>query len=147
MRERILKDLVTAMKEKDKERLSVIRMIKGAMQLEEIEKKKELDDTEMTVLIGKQIKMRKDSILEFDKAGREDLASKTRKEIDILEEYMPVQMTEEEINIKVEEVIQKVNPESAKEMGKVMKELSSLKGKADMSLVSKIVKEKFSALS
>lgn len=146
MREKILKDLVIAMKNKDKERLSVIRMVKGSMQLEELEKKKELDDTEMTLLIGKQIKTRKDSVLEFEKAGREDLASKTNGEIAILEEYMPVQMSEEEILKKVEEVIEEVKPESNKEMGKVMKELACLKGKADMGLVSKIVKERFASL-
>lgn len=142
MRQRIMEELVRAMKSKDKERLSVLRMVKGAMQLEELEKKKELDDTEMTLLLGKQIKTRKDSITEFEKANREDLASKTSAEVTILEEYMPTQMSAEEIIKKVEEVFDNVKPEGVKDIGKIMKELSSLKGKADMALVNKIVKEK-----
>lgn len=142
MREKILNDLVNAMKAKDKERLSVLRMVKGAMQMEELDKKRNLDDTEVTVLLGKQIKTRKDSITEFEKAGRMDLKEKTESEVKILEEYMPVQMTEEEINKKLDEVFELVKPESSKDMGKIMKELSSLKGKADMGLVNKLVKER-----
>lgn len=142
MREKILNDLVSAMKAKDKERLSVLRMVKGAMQMEELDKKRNLDDTEVTVLLGKQIKTRKDSITEFEKAGRMDLKEKTESEVKILEEYMPVQMTEEEINKKLDEVFELVKPESSKDMGKIMKELSSLKGKADMGLVNKLVKER-----
>lgn len=142
MREKLLKELVEAMKSKDKERLSVLRMVKGAMQMEELDKKRELDDTEVTVLLGKQIKTRKDSVLEFEKAGREDLKEKTESEIKILEEYMPSQMTEEEINKKLDEVFELVKPESVKDMGKIMKELTALKGKADMGLVNKLVKER-----
>lgn len=146
MRERILNDIVNAMKEKDKEKLIVLRMIKGAMQLEEIEKKKELDDIEMTVLLQKQIKTRKDSITEFKKGNREDLISQTQKEIDILKEYMPRELTEEEIKKEVENVFDVVKPQSNKDMGKIMKELSFLKGKADMTVVSKVVKEKLETL-
>lgn len=142
MRDKILTDLVSAMKAKDKERLSVLRMVKGAMQMEELDKKRNLDDTEVTVLLGKQIKTRKDSIVEFEKAGRIDLKEQTESEVKILEEYMPVQMTEEEINKKLDEVFELVKPESSKDMGKIMKELSSLKGKADMGLVNKLVKER-----
>lgn len=141
MREKILSELVCAMKAKDKERLSVLRMVKGSMQMEELDKKRELDDTEITVLLGKQIKTRKDSVVEFNKGNREDLIEKTEVEIRILEEYMPTQMSEEDIRQKVVEVFEWVKPESAKDMGKIMKELTSLKGKADMSLVGKIVKE------
>lgn len=142
MRDKILTDLVSAMKAKDKERLSVLRMVKGAMQMEELDKKRNLDDTEVTVLLGKQIKTRKDSVLEFEKAGRIDLKEQTESEVKILEEYIPVQMTEEEINKKLDEVFELVKPESSKDMGKIMKELSSLKGKADMGLVNKLVKER-----
>ena len=142
MREKIVKDLVSAMKAKDKNRLSVLRMVKGAMQIEELDKKKELTDTEMAVLIGKQIKTRKDSIEEFKKGNREDLINQTQAEITILEEYMPKQMSKEEITKKVEEVFELVKPEGQKDIGKIMKELTSLKGKADMSFVNQIVKEK-----
>lgn len=142
MRDKILQDLVGAMKEKDKERLSVLRMVKGAMQLEELEKKQNLTDTEMAVLLGKQIKSRKDSISEFAKGNRTDLIEQTEKEIVILEEYMPKQLSEQEIQVEVEKAIALVKPESMKDMGKVMKELASLKGKADMSIVNQIVREK-----
>lgn len=141
MRQTILDDLVKAMKEKDKELLSVLRMVKGAMMLEEINVKRNLEDGEVLSIISKQIKTRKDSIEEFKKANREDLISKTQAEIDLLQKYLPEQLTEEEIKKEVENAITKVKPESTKDMGKVMKELSSLKGKADMSLVSKFVKE------
>ena len=146
MREKILKDIVTAMKEKEKEKLSVLRMVKGAIQLEELEKKKELDVTEITLLLQKQIKTRKDSIREFEKGARDDLIEKTKKEIKLLEEYMPVQLTSEEIEKEVEKTFVKVKPQSIKDMGKIMKELSNLKGKADMTVVNKIVKEKLESL-
>jgi len=141
MRQTILDDLVKAMKEKNKELLSVLRMVKGAMMLEEINLKRELKDEEVLSVITKQIKTRRDSIVEFEKANRADLIEQTQKEIDLLEKYLPEQLTEEEIKLEVEKAIQKVNPQDPKDMGKVMKELSSLRGKADMSLVSKLVKE------
>lgn len=144
MRERILSDIVVAMKEKDKETLAVLRMVKGAMQLAELDKKANLDEVEMTSLISKQIKTRKDSIEEFKKGSREDLISKTEEEIAILNKYMPELLSEEEIKAKVEEVFNIVKPESPKDMGKIMGQLASLKGSADMGLVSKVVKERMS---
>ena len=143
MRNQILEDLKTAMKNQDKERLSVIRMVKGAIQMTELNKKHELTDDEVIDVITKEIKSRKDSINEFQKGGRKDLVDKTQAEIDILSEYLPEQLTLEELNKIIDEVFAKVNPTSSKEMGKVMKELTpKIKGKADMGLVSKLVKEK-----
>ena len=143
MRQTILNDLVAAMKNKDKETLSVLRMVKGAMQLEEINKKHELTDEEVISVISKQIKTRKESILEFEKANRSELIEQTKKEIDILSKYMPEQMSEEEINKVIEEVFSKVMPQSVKDMGKIMKEITPLvKGKADMSLVNKLIKDR-----
>ena len=89
MREQILEDLKTAMKNQDKETLAVIRMVKGAMQMEELNLKHELSDDEVIGVIAKQIKTRKESITEFEKGNREDLIQKTQKEIDILEKYLP----------------------------------------------------------
>ena len=144
MRERLLEDLKNAMKNQDKETLSVLRMVKGSLQLEEISKKRELNEKEMVALISKQIKTRKESILEFEKANREDLASKTKGEVLILENYMPVLMTKEEITKIVDELISKINP-NANEIGKLMGALTPLvKGKADMGIVSQIVKDKLS---
>ena len=143
MRNQILDDLKTAMKNQDKERLSVIRMVKGAIQMSELNKKHELSDEEVIDVITKEIKSRKDSISEFEKGGREDLIEKTQSEIDILKEYLPKQLTETEINQIIDKVFDEVKPESSKDMGKIMKVLTpQVKGKADMGLISKIVKEK-----
>ena len=143
MRNQILEDLKIAMKNQDKEKLSVIRMVKGAIQMTELNKKHELSDEEVIDVITKEIKSRKDSINEFKKGNREDLVKKTEDEIRILSEYLPEQLTEEELNTIIDEVFEIVKPESTKDMGKIMKELTTkVKGKADMGLVSKIVKEK-----
>lgn len=143
MRNQILEDLKTAMKNQDKEKLSVIRMVKGAIQMSELNKKHELTDEEVIDVITKEIKSRKDSINEFKKGGREDLVAKTQSEIDILSTYLPKQLTDEELNEIINKVFDEVKPESSKDMGKVMKELKpQVNGKADMGLVSKIVKEK-----
>ena len=143
----INEDIKTSMKEKDAFKLSVIRMVKGAMQLEVINKKRDLNDDEVIAIITKQIKMRKDSIEEFKKASREDLVEKTQKEIDILVTYMPEQLSEEEINKVIDEVFEIVKPTSPKDMGMIMKEISpKVKGKADMGLVNKLIKEKLNNL-
>lgn len=148
MREKILKDIMTAMKSQNKEKLSVLRMVKGAMQLEEINKKKELSDDEVVAVLSKQIKTRKESILEFEKGNRKDLVEQTQKEIEILNEYMPEQMSEEEIIRIIDEVFAEINPSAPSDMGKIMKNVTpKVMGKADMSLVSKIVKEKISNLN
>lgn len=145
MREKILKDIIEAMKNKDKDRLSTLRLLKGAMQLEEINKKRELNDEEVISLIAKQIKTRRESILEFEKANREDLKEKTQKEIDILTDYMPEQLSEEEIIKEIDIAFDEVKPTSMKDMRNLMAILNTkLKGKADMSFVSKIIKEKLS---
>jgi len=120
-------------------------MVKGAMQLEEINIKHELNDEEMTRIISKQIKTRKDSIVEFAKGNRQDLIDATNSEIAILEKYMPEQMSEEQIAKVIDEVFSKVNPTGPSEMGKIMGMISPLvKGKADMGLVNKMIKEKLS---
>ncbi len=143
MRNQILEDLKTAMKNQDKEKLSVIRMVKGAIQMSELNKKHELSDDEVIDVITKEIKSRKDSIKEFEKGGREDLIEKTQGEITILETYLPKQLSEDELNEIIDSVFNEVNPTSPKEMGKIMKELTpKVKGKADMGLVSQIVKTK-----
>jgi uncharacterized protein YqeY len=145
MRQRILDDIIAAMKAKDKDILAVLRMVKGAMQLEEINIKHELNDDEMIRIISKQIKTRKDSIVEFEKGNRQDLIDAVKSEIVILEKYMPVQMTEEEIKKVIEEVFNKVKPSGPSDMGKIMGMISPIvKGKADMGLVNKLIKEELS---
>lgn len=143
MRKKILEDLITAMKSQDKETLSVLRMVKGAVQLEEIQKKHELNDDEMLTVLTKQVKTRKESIVEFEKGQRQDLIDKTNKEIEILNKYLPEQLSLSEVTKIIEEAIKEVNPTVPSDMGKVMGLVTpKLKGKADMGLVSKIVKEK-----
>lgn len=145
MRQTILDDIIKAMKEKDKDTLSVLRMVKGAMQLEEINVKHELNDEEMTRIISKQIKTRKDSIVEFEKGNRQDLVDAVNSEITILEKYMPEQMSQEDILKVIDEVFSKINPTGPSEMGKIMGMISPLvKGKADMGLVNKLIKERLS---
>ena len=144
--EQLNKDMVVSMKNKDSFSLGVIRMAKGAIQLEAINKKKVLTDEDVVAVISKQIKMRNDSIAEFTKAGRTDLAEQNQKEIEILSKYMPEQLSSDEIDKIIQEAFEKLNPTS-KDMGLIMKEVSSkLKGKADMSLVNAIIKEKLANL-
>lgn len=145
LNDRIINDLKEAMKNKDSFKLSVIRMVKGAIQLEKINKKRDLNDEEVIDVISKQIKLRKDSINEFEKAGRTDLADTTKKEVEVLNEYMPEQLSSEEINKIIDEAFAKINPTSQKDMGLIMKEVTpKVKGKADMGEISKIIKEKLS---
>lgn len=147
MLEKFNKDIITAMKEKDQFKLTVLRMVKGAMQLESINKKIEINDELLIDTISKQIKLRNDSIIEFEKANRDDLIEKNKKEIEILKEYLPKQLTIEELDEILNDVFLKVSPSSPKDMGLIMKEVTPLvKGKADMKLVSEKIKAKLSSL-
>lgn len=143
MKERIVNDLKEAMKAQDKELLSVIRMVKGAISLEEINTKKELTDDEVISIIAKQIKTRKESIEDFKKGNRQDLIDQTNREIEILSKYMPEQLSIEEVNTIIDNIFAEVNPTSMADMGKLMglaKE--KLNGRADMGYVSKTIREK-----
>ena len=141
--EKINNDLKEAMKNKDSFKLGVIRMIKGAMQLAKPNPREELTDDDVIQVISKQIKMRKDAIEQFEAAGREDLVLQNKKEIEILSSYMPEEMSLEELNKTIDKVFEKVKPTSSKDMGLIMKNISPLvKGRADMSLVNKLIKER-----
>ena len=143
LRSQILNDLKEAIKNKDKETLSVVRMIKGAIQLEEIDKKRELNDDEVISVVSKQIKQRKDANVEFEKGDRQDLIDENNNEISILNRYMPEQLDSDEVEKIIDEKIKELNIESIKEMGILMKNLTPiLKGKTDMSMVSAIIKDK-----
>ena len=143
MYEKINEDLKNAMKEKDTFKLSVLRMLKSALQLEQIAKKHELDDNEVAAVLKKQVKVRKDSLEEYKKYDKAELVESLEKEIAILDVYLPEEMNKEDITKVVEAVINEVKPTSMKDMGLVMKKVNELLvGKnADMSLVSKLVKE------
>lgn len=143
MVEKLKQDMVEAMKAKDKERLTTIRMIKGDLDKEHIDKKREINDDLLIEVVNRGIKQRKDSIAEFEKGGRNDLIEKTQAEIEILQSYLPAQLSEEEVSLIIDEAFQIVNPEGPRDMGKIMKEVQpKLKGRADMKQVSEIIKSK-----
>ena len=143
MVEKLKSDMIDAMKNKEKEKLTVIRMVKVGMDQEHIDRKREINDELLTEVVQRQIKMRKESITEFEKGGRNDLIEKTQEEIKILEEYLPEQLSLEEVNKAIDEIFAEVKPEGIKDMGKVMKEANAkLKGKTDMKTVSEIIKGK-----
>ena len=133
-----------AMKSGDKFRLSVLRMLKSALQLEGIALKKDLEDKEVLAVIKRNVKQRKDSIEEYKKYNKTEEIASLEKEIEILKSYLPEELSEEEIDKKIEEVFNEVKPESMKQMGIIMKKLTEEIGSvADMSLVSKKVKARF----
>ena len=140
MFEQITKDLTNAMKEKDAFRLSVLRMLKSSLKNEEINKKAPLTDDEVLGVIKKQVKTRKDSKEEYLKYNREDLANDLQKEIEILNAYLPEELSEEEIIKIIDDTINEINPEGMKGMGLVIKSISAKYGaRVDMGLVSKLV--------
>ncbi len=122
-----------------------IRMFLSEVQRFEIDNKEEVDDAKALQIINKMIKQRNDSISQFREGGRDDLAEKEEKEVEILSKYKPQQLSEEEVTLKVQEAIQETGASSMQDIGKVMGVLkSSLAGSADMGMVSKIVKEELS---
>lgn len=147
MFETIKKDLINSMKEQDKFKLSVLRMLKSSLQKEEINKKRELTDEEVLNVIKKEVKVRNASLEEYKEYGRNDLADNLQKEIDILKTYLPEELSHEELLKIIDEQFNIINPTSMKDMGTVIKAVSSVVGtRADMNEVSKIVKEKISNL-
>ncbi len=144
----ILDDLKTSMKAKDELRTLVLRSLKAAMLEKEISARTEgkavsVSDEMATEVIVKAAKQRRDSITQFDQAGREDLAENERKELAIIESYLPEQLSEDDIRSIVDEAIQQTDAESMRDMGKVMgKVMPKVKGKADGGLVNSIVKER-----
>jgi len=122
-----------------------IRMFLSEVQRFEIDNKEEVDDAKALQIINKMIKQRNDSISQFREGGRDDLAEKEEKEVEILSKYKPQQLSEEEVTLKVQEAIKETGASSMQDIGKVMGVLkSSLAGSADMGMVSKIVKEELS---
>lgn len=144
LKEKLTADMKDAMKAKEsgKQRLSVIRLVRGAIRQLEIDGKKELQDEDVLGVISKEVKQRRDSIEDFKKGGRDDLVAAAEAEIAILMEYLPQQLSEDEVRNLVKEAIAASGAASPKDMGKVMKELMpKVKGRADGKLVNEIVKE------
>lgn len=143
--ERINDDMKQAMKNKEKEKLSVIRMIKASLQNEALKFGHELTEEEELTVLSRELKQRKDSLHEFDKAGREDLVEKIRTELKYVELYMPEQLSEEEVVEIVKQAISETGASSKAEMGKVMAAvMPKVKGKAEGSLINKLVQQHLS---
>lgn len=143
--ERLNNEMKQAMKNKDKDKLSVIRMIKTSIQNEAIKLGRDLSEEEELTVLSREMKQRKDSLNEFDKAGRPDLVEKLQTEIAIVELYMPEQLSEEEVSGIVKETIEETDARSKADIGKVMAAIMpKVKGKADGSLVNKLVQQHLS---
>ena len=140
----IKQDLKQAMLDKNVLVRDTIRMFLSEVQRFEIDNKEEVDDSKALQIINKMIKQRNDSISQFKNGGRNDLAEKEEKEVEILSKYKPAQLSDEEITSKVKEAIEQSGATSMQDIGKVMGILKSLSGSADMGLVSKIVKDELS---
>ena len=141
LQSQIQSDMVAAMREKDSLRLGTIRLLRAAIKQIEIDQQTTLDDDAVLTVINKMVKQRRDSIEQFNKAGRTELAEKEQSEIDILHTYLPEQLSEAEIEAAVKAAIEETGASSMKDMGKLMGILKpKLTGRADMSQVSQKIK-------
>jgi hypothetical protein len=145
LKKRITDDMKSAMKAKDKQALKAVRMILEAIKQKEIDERIELDDVQVMTVIQKMVKQRKDSISQFSDAGRTDLVEIEEAELETINNYMPEQLSDEEVASVVDKAINDSGANSMKDMGKLMGILKSqLQGKADMSLVSQLIKSRLS---
>lgn len=144
LKEKLTADMKEAMKAREagRQRLGVIRLVRGVIRQQEIDGQRELDDDAVLAVISKEVKQRRDSIEEFQKGGRTDLVRQNEEEIAILMDYLPQLMTEDEVRSAVTEAVAATGAAAPKDMGKVMKELMpKVKGRADGKLVNQIVRE------
>ena len=144
MIEKINEDLKNALKSGDKFKLSVLRMLKSALQLEAINKKADLVDEDVFTVLKRQVKQRNDSISEYEKLGKEEVVNDLKKEVEIINAYLPEEASIEEINKVVDDAFNELNPTSMKEMGLIMKYVSSHLENVDNAKVSSIVRERLS---
>lgn len=143
--EQVNADVITAMKSQNKLALDVLRMLKSALQMEGIAKKHDLSDEEAMQVIKKQVKTRKESIEEYKSYGKLDLVENLSKEIEVLNKYLPKELTTEEINKELDKIFAELKPESIKDLGAVMKTASARLGtRADMKQVSNMIRERLS---
>lgn len=142
LKEKLMEDLKMAMKDKNEIRKNTVQMVRAAILQIEKDKGIEVEDEKIIEIIAKEVKGKKDALVDFEKAGREDLVSQTNNEISILQEYLPKQLTKEEIKIEVENIIKELGATSMKDMGIVMKESKSRIGAgADGRTINEVVKE------
>ena len=142
LKEKLKEDLKSSMKNKDTIRKSVITLVRAAIKQIEVDQRVELDDVAVMDIISKQLKQRNDSLAEFEKAGREDLIEETKSEIQVLKEYLPQQLSEEELEKIVIETIAEVGATSMKDMGKIMAIIKpKTAGRADGRKINELVKK------
>ena len=142
LKERLMDDLKTSMKNRDKTRKDVVTMIRAAVKQKEVDERVELDDEGIIDIISKQVKQKKDAVEDFKKGQRQDLVELTEKEIEILLEYLPQQLTEAELDEIVKAAIDEVGANTLKDIGKIMSNvLPKVKGRADGSIVNKIARQ------
>ena len=145
MLEKLNKDMIDAMKNKEKERLTIIRGVKADLKKKEIDEQIEVNDDTLINVISKQIKQLKESIKDFEKGDRSDLIEKAKYEISVLEEYLPEPLSIDEVEKIISEIVEELDAKTMKDMGKVMnKAKERINGRFDMSEVSKIIREKLS---
>jgi uncharacterized protein YqeY len=145
LKERILQDVKDAMRARDKPRLATIRLITAAIKQREVDERIELDDTQVLVVLDKMCKQRRESISQFEQAGRDDLAAQEKAELALIQEYLPEQLGEAEINGLIDAAMEQTGAASMKDMGKVMGQLKpKLQGRADMGAVSALIKARLS---
>ena len=146
LKQRITDDMKAAMKSGDKARLGVIRLILAAAKQVEVDERIELDDSRMLSILDKMVKQRRDSVTQYENAGRTELAEQEKFEISIIQEYLPQPLTEEEINSLIELAINETGATSMKDMGKVMGLLKpKMQGRADMGAVSGQIRKKLNS--
>ncbi|AMN45726.1 glutamyl-tRNA amidotransferase [Steroidobacter denitrificans] len=145
LKERITEDMKTAMRAKDAERLGTIRMITSAIKQREVDERINLDDAQILAIVEKMIKMRKESVSQFLSGGREDLAAKENKEIELLQGYLPDQLSDAEVDALIQEAIAAAGAVSIKDMGKAMTILKQkIQGRTDMAAASAKLKTRLS---
>lgn len=147
LKNQITEDMKSAMKAGEKDRLKVVRLILAAIKQVEVDKRIKLDDSAVLAVLDKMVKQRRDSVEQFENGNREDLAAIERAEIEVLETYLPEQLSADELAAMVDEVIAATGAESMRDMGKVMGQIKAkAAGRADMGVVSATVKERLNAL-
>ena len=146
LKNQILEDVKTAMRARDKDRLSVLRLITAAIKQREVDERIELDDEQVLLVLDKMVKQRRESLEQYEKAAREDLASQERFELELLQEYLPEPLSEAELAQLIQDAIKETGASSIRDMGTVMNSLRvHVQGRADMKLVSQAVKNQLGA--
>ena len=142
LKEKLMEDLKVAMRNKDEIRKNTVQMVRAAILQIEKDKGIQVEDNKILEIIAKEVKSKKDALKDFEKAGREDLINQTNQEISVLQEYLPKQLSREEIKIELEKIITEIGATSMKDMGAIMKEAKAKMGaSADGKTINEVAKE------